>query len=280
MTSSSRRAVLAIVAAVALVVVVVVLASPRHRAFYFGRITVPASPQTLVYRGANAPLAWQTASTEPPVSRTRRGAASDGRLEVPLADQLPWSLPADGVPSGWAVKEFAGEANVELLRTEGQLALRLRSDRSSFAIYRDVVVELTELPVFTWAWKVTRLPKGGDVRMADRDDQAAGVYVIFPKWPSPLTRSDVIGYIWDTTAPMDTQLASPQAANVKLIVVESGRRAVGQWRRYERNIVEDYVALFGRKPPRAGKIALMADSNDTRTDTEALVAALGFMRAK
>ena len=281
MTRPSRRTVLAGIAGVAVVVVLVVLASPRHRAFYFGGgLTAAASQQTLAYRGANAPLAWQPASIESPVSRTRRGSASGGRLEIPLSDQVPWSLPADGVPSGWTVKEFAGEASVELLRTDGRLALRLRSDRSSFAIYRDIVVDLNELPVFSWSWKVSRLPTGGDVRLAERDDQAAAVYVVFPKWPAPVTRSDVIGYIWDTTAPVDTRVANPQAANVKLIVVESGRGTVGQWRRYERNVVNDYVDLFGRQPPRVGKIALMADSNDTRTDTEALFAALGFTRAK
>ena len=281
MTRPSRRTVLAGIAGVAVVVVLVVLASPRHRAFYFGGgLTAAASQQTLAYRGANVPLAWQPASIESPVSRTRRGSASGGRLEIPLSDQVPWSLPADGVPSGWTVKEFAGEASVELLRTEGRLAIRLRSDRSSFAIYRDIVVDLNELPVFSWSWKVSRLPTGGDVRLAERDDQAAAVYVVFPKWPAPVTRSDVIGYIWDTTAPVDTRVANPQAANVKLIVVESGRGTVGQWRRYERNVVNDYVDLFGRQPPRVGKIALMADSNDTRTDTEALFAALGFTRAK
>ena len=281
MTRLSRRTVLAIIAGVAVFVVLVVLASPRHRAFYFGGgLTDAGSSQPLGYRGANAPLTWQTASIESPVSRTRRGAAIGGRLEIPLSDQVPWSLPADGVPSGWTVKEFTGEASVELLRTDGQLALRLRSDRSSFAIYRDVVVDLNELPVLTWAWKVSRLPKGGDVRLAERDDQAAAVYVVFPKWPAPVTRSDVIGYIWDTTAPVDTRVANPQAANVKLIVVESGPRTVGQWRHYERNLVNDYVDLFGRQPPRAGKIALMSDSNDTRTDTEALFAGLGFIRAK
>lgn len=262
----------------AVLVVGVVLASPRHRAFYFGGGEV--SPSALVYRATTAPLAWPSASVDVPVSRTRRGGASDGRLEVPLSDQVPWSLPAPGVPSGWSLKEFTGAADIELLRVEGRLAIRLRSDRSSFAIYHDVVLDVNELPVLTWSWKVIRLPGGGDVRVAGRDDQAAAVYVVFPRWPSPLTRSDVIGYVWDTNAPVDTRAAHSQSPNVKLIVVESGRKDVGRWRRYERNLIEDYTDLFGKKPPRAGKVALMSDSNDTRTDAEALFAGLGFLKAR
>jgi hypothetical protein len=278
MTPGRVRGFVTIGLLLAVLVAGVVLASPGHRAFYFGG--GEASPSALVYRATTAPLAWPRAAIDAPVSRTRRGAASDGRLDVPLSDHMPWSLPANGIPSGWNLKEFTGAADIELRRVDGRLALRLRSDRSSFAIYRDVVVDLNELPVLTWSWKANRLPAGGDVRLAGRDDQAAAVYVVFPRWPSPLTRSDVIGYIWDTNAPVNTRAANLQSSNVKLIVVESGRKEMGQWRRYERNVVEDYTELFGKKPPRAGKIALMSDSNDTRTDAEALFAGMGFLRAR
>jgi Protein of unknown function (DUF3047) len=278
MTRGTVRGIGTIAVVLAVLVAGAVLASPRHRSYYFGGGDGP--PTALVYRTTTAPLGWKTASLDAPVSRTRRGGASDGRLDVPLSDHVPWSLPAEGVPSGWSLKSFTGDADVELLRVDGRLAVRLRSERSSFAIYRDVVVDLNELPVLTWSWKVMRLPTGGDVRVAARDDQAAAVYVVFPRWPAPLTRSDVIGYVWDTSAPVDTHMASLHAANVKLIVVESGRKEVGQWRRYERDVVQDYIDLFGRKPPRAGKIALMSDSNDTRSGAEALFAGMGFLKPR
>lgn len=276
-----RRTPLLVLAggAVMAVIGLVLLFGPRQRAAD-GADASGAKAQALAYRGANSPLRLQPASVASPVSRTRTEAAADGRLNVPLADKIPGILPADGVPAGWSVKEFAGQAAVELARIEGRLALRLRSDRSSFALYRDVVVDLAELPVLTWTWKVLRLPAGGDGRLAARDDQAAGVYIVFPRWPSPLTRSDVIGYVWDTSVPADTSFTHPRAENVKLIVVESGPEQIGQWRGYQRNVAADYAALFNRKPPRVGKVALMSDSNDTRSDAEALVSSLGFARAR
>jgi hypothetical protein len=206
--------------------------------------------------------------------------AAPERIDVPLADELPSVLPADGVPSGWTLREFAGQADVELVRVDGRIAMHLRSDRASFVLHRDVVVDLAEYPVLTWAWKVVRLPTGGDVRQAARDDQAAQVYVIFPRWPAPLRQSDVIGYVWDTTAPAGTQLTSTRAGNVRLMVVESGDGALGSWRRYGRDVAQDYAALFGRKPPRVGKVAVMIDSNDTRSDAEAFWAPLSFRRTR
>ena len=201
-----------------------------------------------------------------------------GRLRVRIADREPARLPSDGVPPGWTLKEFAGHAVIELVRSDGRLAARLHSERASFAIHRDVVVELREFPYLSWTWKVTRLPAGGDVREAARDDQAAQLYVIFPRWPSPRTASDVIGYVWDSRAPAGTRIKHPRADNVRIVVVESGPARLGEWRTYERNVAADYTALFGRQPPRVGKVAVMVDSNDTRGEAEALFGDLIFAR--
>jgi hypothetical protein len=221
-------------------------------------------------------------SPKPPAApvAVARVAPSDAahRIRVSVADQVPSRLPADGVPRGWQLKEFAGKATVELVRSDGRLAVRLRSDRASFALHRDVVVDLAELPYLTWSWKVTQLPAAGDVRDIARDDQAAQVYVVFPRWPSPRTASDVLGYVWDSRAPAGTRLTHPKAPNVRIIVVESGRGKLDSWQRYQRNVAEDYAAAFGRPAPRVGKVALMVDSNDTRGEAEALMGELIFSR--
>lgn len=200
------------------------------------------------------------------------------RIRVAIADPVPGRLPADGVPRGWQLKEFTGQAAVEVVRNEGRVAMRLRSERASFAVHRDVLVDLKTFPYLSWSWKVTQLPAAGDVRDSARDDQAAQLYVVFPRWPSPRTSSDVIGYIWDSRAAVETRLTHPRASNVRIVVVESGRTALDRWQRYQRNVADDYVALFGKPAPRVGKVALMVDSNDTRADAEAFVGDLFFSR--
>lgn len=213
-------------------------------------------------------------------ARGRNPARDDAdRVRVPVTDAVPSRLPSPGTPAGWDVAEFAGrDAAVELVRSEGRVAVRLRSARNSFALHRDVVVDLTEHPILTWWWKVARLPAGGDVRDARRDDQAAQVYVVFPRWPAPRTSSDVIGYVWDARAPAGTTLTHPRAPNVRIVVLQSGGERLDTWLRERRDVAADYRALFGRQPPRVGKIALMIDSNDTRSEAEALFADLSFAR--
>jgi Protein of unknown function (DUF3047) len=252
-----------------------VLANPRSRARYLDR-TVPAT--TLDARELVRRMAGRV--TPAAIATRRQVLVPDAEgLRVPMSDDPPPRVPIEGVPSGWQLREFSGSAEVELVRGERGLAFRLRSTRASFALYRDVVVGLDEFPTLAWSWKVAQLPAGGDVRDRARDDQAAQVYVVFPRWPSPRTRSDVIGYVWDTTAPVGTTLTSTRAPNVKIIVVESGTTRRGNWVRQRRNVAEDYQRLFQRPPPRIGAVAVMIDANDTGSSAEAFVGDLVFMRA-
>jgi hypothetical protein len=252
----------------------VLLASPRHRAFYFGQ---PSDAQRGTLRRVSAASAVQPATL---MINGRRIPIPDlaGRLRVAVADDPPRRLPAEGAPRGWDLHEFSGQAVVEMIRSEGRVAMRLRSERSSYVLSRDVVLDPAQFPYLAWTWKAVKLPAGGDVRDAGRDDQAAQVYVLFPRWPAPRTGSDVLGYVWDTRAPIGTRQVNRRAGNVRVIVVESGPSRLDTWQAQRRNVVEDYVALFGRQPPRVGKVAVMIDTDDTRGEAEALIGDLVFSR--
>lgn len=262
-----------------------VFTSPRHRAFYFGDSAgmsgFPASPGFQLT--SRSPFGRPTSVDAAPVADIVAGqriprADAEGRIRIPVTDRLPGRLPAEGVPEGWSLEELAGRGQVEVVRSDGQLAVRLHSEGASFLLHRDVLLDIREYPYLSWSWKVVRLPRDGDVRDPERNDHAAQVYVVFPRWPSPRTTSSVIGYVWDTHAPVGTRLPSPTAPNVRFIVVESGPVRLGAWQRQQRNVAEDYRVLFGGQPPRVGKVALMIDADGTRSEAEALIGELMFSR--
>jgi Protein of unknown function (DUF3047) len=264
----------------------IMLAHPRHRALdvgggpraAFSAPSAPGSPAPAAGAASPAPSAAPRAGS--PAATAVRIPEPDGagHVRVPVTDVVPARVPAGGVPTGWEKIEFAGhDPSIELIR-DGRLALRLRSDRNSFAVHRDLVLDVRQYPILTWSWKVARLPTGGDVRDPKHDDQAAQVYVVFPRWPAPRTSSAVIGYVWDTGAPVGTSIHHPRAPNVRIIVLESGPGRLDTWLREQRNVAEDYKTLFGGQPPRAGKVALMIDSNDTKSTAEALFGDLTFSR--
>jgi hypothetical protein len=259
--------------------VAVLLANPRHRAFYFGPAADEGASGARRPGLASFPRTQPTRETAWPEGARVPTPDAEGRIVVPVADQTPWRLPVEGAPPGWLLREFAGNPASELVRTDGRLALRLRADRASFAVYRDVVLDPAQFAYLTWSWKVMRLPPQGDVRYADRNDQAAQVYVIFPRWPHALTASDVIGYVWDSHAPSGTRTAFARAPNVRVIVVQSGVARTEGWVLEQRNLAQDYTALFGRRAPRVGAVALMIDADDTQGEAEAYFGDLTFSRA-
>lgn len=170
-------------------------------------------------------------------------------------------------PTDWQIKEWKGKADVRVVNADRGLVLCLNSKGTSTALYKNIDIDIKETPYLLWQWKVTKLPAGGDVRKRTADDQAAQIYVIFPKFPSQIN-SRVIGYIWDTNAPQGSVVASTKLSNTKYIVLRSGQNGLGEWFAEKRNVYEDYKTLFGEEPPKMGKISVMIDSDDTKSLAE------------
>jgi outer membrane protein OmpA-like peptidoglycan-associated protein len=113
-------------------------------------------------------------------------------------------------------------------------------------VRKEARVDIKKYPVLSWRWKVTKLPRGGDVRKSATDDQALQVYVAFKESGFLGLNTPVIGYIWDNEAPKGWSGRSPQTGGDKLryIVLRNKTDKVGQWYTEKRNIYQDYQKLF------------------------------------
>jgi hypothetical protein len=91
-------------------------------------------------------------------------------------------------------------------------------------------------------------------------------------------RSRIVGYVWDTTAPVGTICKSEKTGTVTYIVVRSGTAELGKWLTERRNVAEDYKKLYGEdaEPPAAVSIAV--DSNDTQSTAESFMGTILFRR--
>ncbi len=182
-------------------------------------------------------------------------------------------------PKGWVLKVWSGTPDVKLIQDEnpGAGVLRMRSEKASVSIHRELKLDLKKFPLLSWKWKVTKLPEGADARKIESDDQAAGVYVVFPRFPSILN-SQFIGYVWETSVPEGTILKSRKNPMVHYIVVRSGMDHLGKWITERRNVMDDYRSVFGSEAPKVGGIALMIDTDDTFSDAESFFAQVEFKR--
>src|SRR5438067_5505617 len=117
--------------------------------------------------------------------------------------------------------------------------------------------------------------KDGNACKKSTDDEAAQIYVVWPRFPEHM-RSRIIGYVWDTTQPAGTVCRSEQKRRVTYIVVRSGATELNKWITEKRNVVEDFEKIYGDAPDVPAVLSLSTDSNDTNSTSEAMVGTIRF----
>jgi hypothetical protein len=193
------------------------------------------------------------------------GLAAQARL---VAGDFSGSFDAKGVPALWELVKHVGTPDVRALRDGAIASVAMRSDKASFALQRQLSIDLSSHPMLAWKWRVDELPLGGDFRSSRTDDQAAQLYVIF-------SRTRAIAYLWDTSAGAGTvgdAAGVPPFTRVKVMVLRSGKAEAGLWLNEERNLAEDYRRLFGEEAPGSKAIGIRLQINSQHTGSEAACA--------
>ena len=167
----------------------------------------------------------------------------------------------EGRSEKWATKSFHNETVYETVTYGDGNVLQATSNGSASCLIFEREFDINEYPILTWRWKVENTVERGDFRQKSTDDFAARVFVMFPHWYFPKTTS--VNYIWANLMPKEESHPSVHVGNAVMIAVESGKRKVGEWVEYKRNIVEDYRRAFGRNPPVKAIIAIMTDTDNT-----------------
>jgi DUF3047 family protein len=198
---------------------------------------------------------------------------------IVVEDWSKSSSSGSGIPEGWSGQRWGNARYDFAVITDGpHRVLRLRSRGDNSTISKAVAIDVKEHPILTWRWRVVTLPAGGDCRRKAADDEAAQIYVAFPRSLTAL-RSRIIGYVWDTTAPADTIIRSKSSSLVTYVVVRSGAAELGRWLTETRNVWDDYLRIYGEAPAEGvGAVSVAIDSNDTRSSAESYIGAIVFRK--
>ena len=172
-----------------------------------------------------------------------------------------------GLNPQWEKKSFHGETSYSVVADGAGHVLRALSQGAASGLVFKKEYRLSDYPLLSWRWKVKGIIPGGEETKRSADDYAARVYVIFPHWFFPRTKT--ISYVWANKLARGAALPSPYTGNAQMVAVESGPEKVGEWLTERRNVLEDYRRLFGEEPPPVGAIAIMTDTDDTGAGAEA-----------
>jgi hypothetical protein len=180
-----------------------------------------------------------------------------------------------GVPAGWTLEGNPGPHSKILVSPEEGGYLVLVSSSDSFGLKKEMAFDLGESPLFSWRWRITRHPEGGDIRQKSKDDQAGQIYVIFGRFPLFLNYR-ALGYIWDPAAPVGFSGTSRTYSRMKYQVIRSGTGDLGQWIKESRDVKTDFRKLFQEDAPPVAGIMLFINTNFTASSAECHYRNLSF----
>ncbi|HKI98301.1 MAG TPA: DUF3047 domain-containing protein [bacterium] len=191
-------------------------------------------------------------------------------------DDFARTLAPGATPGKWQVQKispFFGEGNDQFFQfvngagpDDHYIHLRSGSDNSFSVGLRDGF-RLQNWPILEWQWKVTKTPKGGDVRVQARDDQAGSMCVIVNPG---LIGFDSLCYLWENDGPKDTPITSTKRDASRYLILRTVKAdGIGRWYSERRNILQDYTRVFGHPPEKEAVIGMQIDSDSTKSSAEA-----------
>lgn len=229
--------------------------------------------------------------------------AEPGRRALWLAPLAGWALQgcagwgglAEGVGTpaapteAWHEVPLPGKRPTRYarVRKDGRLAVHARADGSASMWRRKVDVAADQLGQARWAWRVDRLNAQASIADVDREDAVARVIFAFDGDRSRLSARNramfdlaqaltgeappyaTLMYVWETRKPLDTVVVNPRSDRIRKLVLDSGPDHLGTWRLHQRHLAADFERAFGEKPGALVAIAMMTDTDNTRTDAEA-----------
>jgi hypothetical protein len=201
------------------------------------------------------------------------GISSLGHAEEPITNHSTTSLDSfdayqpNSFPAHWVVRgdEATAKAVYSIAEEDGNRFLRAYADKQDVQIGISRAFEPEQFPALQWRWRVKQLPTGADERTEKTNDSAAAVYVVFDSTVMPRA----IKYVWSSSLPVGTRIKSPVYWRSRVVVLQSGAARVGEWQQEVINYYQDYKDFFGEEPGKVIGIAVLTDSDATKSVAEA-----------
>ena len=170
---------------------------------------------------------------------------------------------------------------------KGRAAWRAESDASASLLRRRVQATITENTTVEFAWWVPTTIPTADLRRAETADSPVRVVFAFDGDISKLPMRDrmqfqaaealtgeappyaTLMYVWDNITPPESILRGARSDRVRKIVLQSGDAQLRQWLHYRRPLQADFVRAFGEEPGKLIGMALLTDSDNTKTKAQA-----------
>lgn len=190
---------------------------------------------------------------------------------------------------GWQHNPLPGKTPSEfaVVQLDGRDAVQARANASASLLRKQLRIEPEALGHVRFSWRVPELLAEADMARRETDDANVRVVLAFdgdrsrfsPKnaMLSELSRTltgeempyATLMYTWCNRRAAGSVVLNPRTDRIRTLVVEAGSARLNQWLDYERDIAADYQKVFGEAPGALIGLAIMTDTDNTRSQATA-----------
>ena len=173
---------------------------------------------------------------------------------------VPWRIA--GLPSQG--KAAAPITRFDITPIDNRKVLRVQTDGSYGNLLHALPnIQLVEKTWLRWGWRLDKPLANADLRQKRGDDSPLKVCLLFDE---PLARlsfvdrsvltlarsvsgeklpSATLCYVWDNLLPAGTVINNAYTSRVRMLVLDSGDKRLGQWLTHQRDVAADFKLAFG-----------------------------------
>jgi hypothetical protein len=154
--------------------------------------------------------------------------------------------------------------------------LKAVSNNSASMLYRQINIDLNKTPYLNWQWKISNTYQDiKNERSKQGDDYPARVYVAIKSRTGSLYPRALV-YVWSNHSEALSHWPNPYSDAVIMLALQSGDLHINQWITEKRNLKEDLKHYFNEEIDAIEGIAIMSDSDNSHSYSEAFYRNLHF----
>ena len=189
----------------------------------------------------------------------------------------------------WESVKIPGKVATQysLVRLNNRNKLMADAHASASMLRQDLRIEPERLNALSFSWQIQKLIADADMAQRENEDSPVRLVLAFDGDRSQFSPKNAmlselshalsgrpmpyatLMYVWCNHRPVDSVIHNPRTDRIRKIVIESGAKRVNQWLTYERNIRADYEMAFGEPPGALIGLAIMTDTDNTRSHVQA-----------
>jgi hypothetical protein len=222
--------------------------------------------------------------------------------QLPVQEELPKfsaETAREGMPNGWSfyrIAPFKKNTVYRLENYQGKTVLSANSKTSASGLAVKLRPRQANNLWLQWEWKAINPIANADNADGYTDDAPLRILVAFDGNKSKLPLKEkmtfemaslisgqempyaTLMYIWSGKSPVDTIITNAHTSRIKMIVVDSGWENLGQWHKHQRDLAADYKRAYGEAPGEVIGIALLTDTDNTKSEASAFYGDIELIR--